>query len=104
MLEKGRATLRAGREAGPAWLLHGQDLARLFASTARRDAIEQGLAHEPDGETKGVLLVNQALVLDRRGQHDAAVKILGDLALDPNATQASEAVARFTRRKITRKR
>ncbi len=85
----------------PAW----KDLASLLDDDAAKlRAIEQGLAHDPDGETKGVLLVNQALLLDRRGQHDAAVKILVDLALDPNATQASEATAKFALRNLTRKR
>ena len=85
----------------PAW----KDLAGLLDEDgAKLRAIEQGLAHEPDAETKGVLLVNQALLLDRRGQHDAAVKILADLALDPNATQAAEATAKFALRNITKKR
>lgn len=85
----------------PAW----KDLSGLLDDdVARLHAIEQGLAHEPDAETKGALLVNQALLLDRRGQHDAAVKILVELALDPTATQASEATAKFALRNISRKR
>jgi tetratricopeptide (TPR) repeat protein len=36
-------------------------------------AIEKGLATNPDGETKGILLINKALIMDRSGDHEAAV-------------------------------
>lgn len=63
---------------------------------ARLRAIDRGLACEPDGETKGMLLINKALILDRRGDRDGAVKILGELALDPQSTLATEALAKAT--------
>jgi len=63
---------------------------------SKLDAIEHGLAVNPDGETKGILLINKALILNRTGSHDAAVKILGELALDPESTQATESLAKFT--------
>lgn len=64
------------------------------------DAIERGLSENPDGETKGVLLINKAIILDRQGQRDAATRILGDLALDPQSTLATESLARFTLRNM----
>jgi tetratricopeptide (TPR) repeat protein len=85
----------------PAW----KELAALLDDDgARTRAIEQGLAHEPDGETRGILLVNKALLLDQRGEHEAAVKLLEGVTLDPNATLSAEALAKATLRKLTRGR
>ena len=63
-------------------------------------AADKGLAHAPDGETKGILLVNKALVLSRRGDRQGAVKILGDLALDPASTLGTEMLAKATLAKL----
>ena len=52
----------------------------------RLDAIEKGLAADPDEETKGFLLINKAIVLHGRGKKDQAVEILGRLALDLQAS------------------
>ena len=51
---------------------------------------------DPDGETRGILLINKAVILHRRGDRDGAVKILGELALDPRSTLGTEALARAT--------
>src|SRR2546427_12700787 len=54
----------------PGWkelsTLLGDDIAKL-------QAIEEGLSHHPDDETKGMLLVNKALVLNRQGKHEEAL-------------------------------
>src|SRR5438445_6145069 len=52
----------------------------------RLTAIEKGLAANPDVGTKGMLNINKALVLNLKGNHDDAVRLLGQLALDPNST------------------
>lgn len=62
----------------------------------RLAAIEKGLAANPDAETKGILLINKALILDHQGDKEAAKKILGNLALDPNASFANEHLAKQT--------
>jgi hypothetical protein len=54
------------------------------------------LAAEPDAETKGMLLINKALTLDRQGHHDEAVKLLGQLALDPKSTVGTEQLGKAT--------
>ena len=59
-------------------------------------AIEKGLAAIPDGETKGILLINKAMILERSGNHDGAVQLLGELALDPASTFGTEQLAKFT--------
>jgi tetratricopeptide (TPR) repeat protein len=56
----------------------------------RLTAIENGLAANPDAGTKGMLEINKALVLSRKGNHDDAVRLLGELALDPNSTVGTE--------------
>lgn len=58
------------------------------------DAIEKGMAANPDGETKGILLINKALTLNQQGNTTAAKEILGNLALDPNSTFANEHLAK----------
>jgi len=58
--------------------------------------IEKGLAASPDAETKGILLINKALLLNKRGEKDTAVKLLGQLALDPQSTFGTEHLAKAT--------
>src|SRR5262249_36184151 len=77
----------------PAW----KELAVLSDTDAERlAAIEKGLATSPDAETKGLLLINKALVLDRSGDREGAVRLLGELALDPASTYATEHLAKVT--------
>ena len=71
----------------PAW--------KAFASLCddddeRLSAIEKGLAAHPDAETKGMLEINRALILNLKGDRAAAVQLLGELALDPRSTFGTE--------------
>jgi tetratricopeptide (TPR) repeat protein len=82
----------------PAW----KELAALLEDPADQlRAIEAGLGGNPDGETRGVLLINKALILHQRGKQDAAVAILGELALDPASTLATETLAKAALAQIT---
>ena len=77
----------------PAW--------KELANIAERDndqlaAIERGLAASPDAQTEGVLLVNKALALNRSGNHESAVRILGELALDPDSPSDVERIAKLS--------
>jgi tetratricopeptide (TPR) repeat protein len=75
----------------PAW----KELAALLEDPADQlRAIEAGLGGNPDGETRGMLLINQALIRHQRGEREAAVAILGELALDPASTLATETLAK----------
>jgi tetratricopeptide (TPR) repeat protein len=65
--------------------------------------IEKGLAANPDGETKGILQINKALVLDRTGDHDGAVRLLGELALDPASTFSTEHSAKVMLANVAKK-
>jgi hypothetical protein len=62
----------------------------------RFHAIEKGLGANPDAETKGMLLINKALTLARRGDKESAARILRDLADDPDCTAGTEALAKFS--------
>jgi tetratricopeptide (TPR) repeat protein len=84
----------------PAW----KELAmQADADAEKLAAIEKGLAANPDGETKGILLINKALILDRGGDHDGAVRLLGELALDPASTYATEHLAKVTLANVSKK-
>lgn len=75
----------------PAWM----DFANtLDAEAEKLAAIEKGLGAEPDPETKGMLLINKALVLNRAGDHRGAIKLLGELALNPESTYGTEHLAK----------
>jgi len=77
----------------PAW----KELSSLLEDEdARLQAIARGLEHDPDPETKGMLLINRALVLHRRGNRDDAIQILGELSLDPASTLGTEMLAKAT--------
>ena len=71
--------------------------------TERIAAIENGLAAAPDAETRGMLQINKALVLDRQGDHEGAVRLLGGLVLDPHSTSGTEQLAKATLATITKK-
>jgi tetratricopeptide (TPR) repeat protein len=71
----------------PAW----KELASLCDDDVERlTAIENGLAAHPDVDTKGILSINKALVLNLRGDHAEAVELLGEIALDPKSTIKTE--------------
>ena len=74
----------------PGW----KELSTLVDDEERLSTIEKGLAASPDAETKGMLQINKALVLNARGDQNGAVRLLGELALDPNSTFATEQIAK----------
>jgi tetratricopeptide (TPR) repeat protein len=62
---------------------------------ARMAAIDKGLSFQPDGDCRGVLLIDKALILARREKRTEAIRILGELALDPESTLATEQMAKL---------
>jgi tetratricopeptide (TPR) repeat protein len=77
----------------PAWW---ELVALLADDDARLHAISQGLVGDPDADTMGMLLISKATILARRGNRDTAVALLGDLALSPESTLATEHLAKAT--------
>lgn len=81
----------------PAW----KDLALIREDPEHKlTALDAGLAHEPDAETRGFLMLNKALLLDRTGHHDDAVEMLGTLATDPTQPLDVAALARSSLAKV----
>jgi hypothetical protein len=64
--------------------------------------IESGLAATTDPETKGMLEINKALTVHSAGDAGEAVRLLRELAADPTATFATEALAKAMLARITR--
>jgi tetratricopeptide (TPR) repeat protein len=90
---------RAPRFA-PAW----KELALLADQGPERlHAIEMGLTAEPDVETRGMLMINKALILYQQGNRESAVRLLGELALDPASTLATEHLSKATLAMIVKK-
>jgi len=75
----------------PAW----KELANILNDDAGRiAAIEKGLAAAPDSETKGMLQINKAIILERTGDRAGAIQLLGRLALNPESTYGTEHLAK----------
>lgn len=60
----------------------------------RLDAIEKGLNAHPDIETRGFLLINKAIIFSNSGKKSEAIKILGELALDPASPLDIEVISK----------
>jgi tetratricopeptide (TPR) repeat protein len=60
------------------------------------ERLERGLAANPDPETRGMLMINRALLMDRRGEHRAAIESLGALALDADSPLDIQALAKVS--------
>jgi tetratricopeptide (TPR) repeat protein len=69
----------------------------------RLAAIERGLAAHPDRETKGIMQINEALILHRKGDREGAIRLLGELALDPASTYATEHMAKVSLANLVKK-
>lgn len=84
----------------PAW----KELACLQKNDAAREkAIEQGLSRNPDADTKGILLINKAILLNNQGKKEAAIQLLGNLIFSPDTTVGNVALAKFTLKSVTEK-
>lgn len=81
----------------PAWFQLGQ---LTEGDSEKLAVLDNGLAAKPDPETKGMLLINKALLLDRQGKRDEAITILGTIAVDPASPLGVEHLAKFTLRQL----
>lgn len=91
-LEFAKAILAKYPNYAPAWkviAVKGDD------STERLHAIEKGLDEDPDAETKGMLLINRALVWDNQDKSEEAKKLLGEMVFDPETTVSKIEMAKF---------
>lgn len=82
----------------PAW----KALANLLTDKAERQkAIEKGLSENPDAETKGILIINKAILLDDGGRNEEAKEILGTLIFSPDVTTSNIELAKFALKNLT---
>ncbi|MFX1507568.1 MAG: tetratricopeptide repeat protein [Promethearchaeota archaeon] len=83
----------------PAW----KELLHFVRDISERiKAIENGLKNNPDPETKGVLLINKALIFNMENKYQEAIKILGELIFNSNATLATVELAKYILHSITK--
>ena len=75
----------------PAW----KDYSSLLKGKERLNAIEKGLEQNPDNETKGMLLINKALVVNENGNFKEASELLTNVIFDTNSTFGNIEMAKF---------
>lgn len=84
----------------PAW----KELANLLNDKEEKlKAIEQGLSKKPDTDTKGILEINKAIILNESGKTEEAKQLLGNLIFSPDVTTGNIELAKFTLKLITEK-
>lgn len=76
----------------PAWK---EIAAQADDKNQRLEAVKKGLELNPDLETKGMLLINQALIYDVQNDSESAKEILGKLIFDKESTVANIEMAKF---------
>jgi tetratricopeptide (TPR) repeat protein len=90
-LELMRLLLKKAPKFAPGW----KQLAILSSDHQERlAAIETGLGNNPDAETRGMLLLNKALILNQNGDKEAAVRLLNQIIEDKDSTLATEELAK----------
>jgi tetratricopeptide (TPR) repeat protein len=90
-----RATLTGIVGRFPEFALAWKDLSALLDDDASQlYAIDRGLCGHPDAETLGLLLINKADILIRQGDRETGLAVLGELALSPDSTFATEHLAK----------
>ncbi|WBX77991.1 hypothetical protein PG911_06970 [Tenacibaculum ovolyticum] len=67
----------------------------------RLAAIEKGLEQNADVETKGILLINKALVINEKGNFKEAAELLTSVIFDLNATLGNIEMAKFVLNNIS---
>lgn len=81
----------------PAW----KELAYLQNDPEERlHSIEQGLQGNPDEETKGILLLNKAMILHEKGDSETAKKLLSELIESQETTISNSAIAKVALKSI----
>ncbi len=96
------AALASITERFPSFAPGWKELASLLEDDDHRlAAFERALAANPDDETYGIVVLNLALLLDRRGEKARARKLVEDLLADPRCTFAAESMAKLTLPQLT---
>jgi tetratricopeptide (TPR) repeat protein len=86
----------------PAYAPGWKEYAALSEGEERENAINKGLELDSDIETRGMLLINKALVLDNKGETNNARDILISVIFDTQSTYGNIEMAKFVLNNITR--
>jgi len=89
--QKVRQMLKRASNFAPLWK---ELLALAQGDGERAEAIEKGLAANPDRETHGQLMISRALLLRSQNAQEEARELLRKLASDPESTLSTKALAR----------
>lgn len=82
----------------PAW----KELAYLQNDPEERlHSIEQGLSGNPDEETKGILLLNKAMILHEKGDSETAKKLLAEIIESQETTISNSEIAKVAMKSIS---
>lgn len=96
-LEIAKAITEKVPDFAPAW----KELSVLLNDKIEKlKAIEQGLLKNPDAETKGILEINKAILINESGKSEEAKEILGKIVFSPDSTISNIALAKFTLKSI----
>lgn len=99
-LEIAKAITEKVPNYAPAW----KELSNLLEDNSERlSAIEKGLENQPDAETKGLLIINKALVMGEQKKEKEAIDLLGNLIFSEDATTSNKALAKLALKSITEK-
>ncbi|MFD2907408.1 tetratricopeptide repeat protein [Flavobacterium ardleyense] len=82
----------------PAW----KDYSSLLEGNERLNAIEKGLEQNADMETKGMLRINKALVINENGYYKKASEILTEVIFDKNSTFGNIEMAKLVLNNISK--
>lgn len=83
-------------DRAPKYAAGWKALSMLLEGDEREKAIDKGLELEADIETKGMLLINKAIILNAKGEKEKAKEMQSKLILDPEASYGCVEVAKFT--------
>jgi tetratricopeptide (TPR) repeat protein len=90
-LEMARSLTQSVPHFPPAW----KTLATLLDDPVlEMEALETGLAHEPDPETRGVLLLNRANLIANGGDKTAAIQMVQSILQASESTRGTKAMAK----------
>lgn len=78
-----------------------KEYSNLVDGTERENAINTGLELETDIETRGILLINKALLYSNKGEKEKAINILGEIILDPMSSLGNVELDRFALKSLT---
>jgi tetratricopeptide (TPR) repeat protein len=93
--EEKRGILAGIVERYPGFAPGWKELASLLTDPEEKlAALDNGLAGHPDADTRGMLLLNKALLLHQQGRKDEGTVILRAVAEDPDSTQGNEVWAK----------